>query len=444
MAKIDVYLRSIERFGAAGAVLASGQAVTMRFPTGDRHATQVTQHDQLVAIVREVAPPAAVAQLDKQQPVRFEIESGGIRYGLVVQPKPGAWQVAIEPASAAAAPAAPAASTAPVAVIRVPRAQTAQPQAPDPPRAPTEIPDELPIERGQYGAEALVAARSGSTLLDQLTHAARQARASDVYLATGTAPLMRVGGELQPLGDQRALDQEMLSRELGVVAPADARAAWLGRGLATFAYGDGMGRVRATLVRDHRGPGASLRLLVGEAPALDRLGVPREVAAWLDQRGLVLVAGASGAGKTTALAALVRAIAERRRRVIVFEDAIEIVHASPLVSQRALGEHVPGMAAAVAAALREAPDAIALGATAGAQAALAAIDAAAAGHLVLAAVAVAGAHDAAHALVEQVPPGRRDFARAVVERGLIGTLAPVVTGASRSFEVVVGRVEHAS
>src|SRR5277367_5924261 len=106
MAKIDVYLRSIERFGAAGALLSSGQAVTMRFPTGDRHATQVTQHDQLVAIVREVASPAALDQLDKQRAVRFEVDSGGTRYALAVQPKPGAWQVAIEPA--AAAPAAPA------------------------------------------------------------------------------------------------------------------------------------------------------------------------------------------------------------------------------------------------------------------------------------------------------------------------------------------------
>ena len=55
MARIDVYLRSIERFGAAGAILTSGQAVTLRFPTGDRHATQVTHHDALVALVREIA-----------------------------------------------------------------------------------------------------------------------------------------------------------------------------------------------------------------------------------------------------------------------------------------------------------------------------------------------------------------------------------------------------
>src|SRR5579862_7024302 len=105
MPKIDVYLRSIERFGAAGAVLTSGQSVTLKFPTGDRHATQVTPHDQLVVLVREVATPAALDQIDKNRPAKFDFDSNGTRYSLSVAPKPGAWQVAIEPATAAAAAA---------------------------------------------------------------------------------------------------------------------------------------------------------------------------------------------------------------------------------------------------------------------------------------------------------------------------------------------------
>ncbi|MGN6108889.1 MAG: hypothetical protein ACTHU0_27535, partial [Kofleriaceae bacterium] len=96
MAKLDVYLRSIEKFGASGVVLASGQAVTMRFPTGDRQATQTTPHDQLVALVRESAPPGALDQIDKSRPARFELESNGVRYAVSVAPRPGAWQVSIE------------------------------------------------------------------------------------------------------------------------------------------------------------------------------------------------------------------------------------------------------------------------------------------------------------------------------------------------------------
>src|SRR4029077_20657628 len=103
MGRIDVYLRSIERFGAAGAVLTSGQAVTLRFPTGDRHATQVTPHDQLVIMVREVAPPAALGAIDKSRPAKFDVESQGTHYSINVLPRQGAWQVEIGPVQAAAA-----------------------------------------------------------------------------------------------------------------------------------------------------------------------------------------------------------------------------------------------------------------------------------------------------------------------------------------------------
>src|SRR5512143_1076466 len=108
MAKIDVYLRSIERFGAAGALLASGQSVTLKFPTGDRHATQVTPHDQLVALVREVAPQAALDQIDRARPAKFEIESNNIRYTITVAPRPNRWEVGIEPAGNSQVSAPPA------------------------------------------------------------------------------------------------------------------------------------------------------------------------------------------------------------------------------------------------------------------------------------------------------------------------------------------------
>ncbi|MCE7890644.1 MAG: hypothetical protein DYH12_13280, partial [Sorangiineae bacterium PRO1] len=77
MAKIDSYLRSIERFGATGATLVSGKSVTLHFPTGDRHATQVTSHELLVAMVREVAPSNARAALETGRTVRFALDSGG-------------------------------------------------------------------------------------------------------------------------------------------------------------------------------------------------------------------------------------------------------------------------------------------------------------------------------------------------------------------------------
>jgi twitching motility protein PilT len=413
MSKLDVYLRSIEKFGASGAVLTSGQPVMLKFPTGDRHATQVTPHDQLVALVREVAPPAALDQIDAQRPARFEVDSQGIRYSLTVQPRPGAWQVSIDPAAAAPAPAA-----AP------PRAAA----APDPG-------GDMLIERGQYdGGAASVTTASGSTFLDQLTTQARGSRATDIFLATGSPPILRAGGQLVAASD-RATDADLLSRELGIVAPAEARAAWTERGAATFAYGDGAGRVRATLGRDERGPRASLRLLHGEGPPLERLGLGA-AAEWLEDRGLIVVAGPSGAGKTTTLAALVRALGDRRKMVVTLEDPIEILHAAPSISQRAVGNHVASFRTGVGFAMREGADAIVIGSVTSKDGAAAVIDALAGGHLVLTTLAAPTAGVAIEHMLERLPEGQRDTARALCTDHLLGTVTPVVAAnGARTFEV---------
>lgn len=422
MSKLDVYLRSIERFGASGAVLSSGQQVTMRFPTGDRHATQVTPHDQLVIMVREIAPPSALDAIDKQRPARFDIESAGTRYAISVSPRPGAWQVEIAPGQAVAMPAAAPAPQAPA------------PRAPG--RAPSAPVDagEMAIERGQYDMPADAAAAppttSGSGFLDQLTQHARSVRATDIYLSAGSPPLVRTGADVAPIADRGAIDAEQLSREVGIVAPPAARAAWLDGAPATFAYGDGGGRVRVTVARDRRGPSASLRLLHGEPPALERLSLGAEVTRWLGERGLVLIAGASNVGKTTLLAALVRALGERKKHVVSIEDPIEIVQSSASISQREVGEHVPSFAAGVQAAMREGADAIVLGAVTTAESALALADAVAGGHLVL--TTVTGEGKLALSRVLASAPAAEKLCLGT----LLGTITPAVArSGGRTYEV---------
>lgn len=422
MSKLDVYLRSIERFGASGAILNSGQAVTLRFPTGDRNATQVTPHDQLVILVREVAPPAALDQIDKQRPSRFEVDSEGKRYALSVTPKPGAWSVLIELAAApAAAPPPPTAAARPAPARSAPGGGDGV---------------EMAIERGQYdaGTAPAVVTSSGSAFLDQLTTTARGSRASDIYLQAGTPPLVRASGELSAAGP--ALDGDQLSREVGIVAPPEARAAWQDHRIATFAYGDGAGRVRVTLTRDHRGPGAALRLLHGEAPGLDRLGLA-EVASWLDGRGLIVVAGPSGSGKTTTLAALIRTLGEQRKTVVVLEDPTELIHTGPTISQRAIGEHVHSFSEGVDSAMREGADAIVVGAVTSTDAASAVIDAVAGGHLVLTTLVAPVVGIAIHRMLDRLPGDQRELARNLLADALIGTIAPIVgRQGARTFEVV--------
>src|SRR5205823_14747961 len=103
---------------------------------------------------------------------------------------------------------------------------------------------------------------------------------------------------------------------------------------------------------------------------------------------------------------------------------IEIVQSAATASQRAIGVHVPSLAAGVAAAMREGPDAIVVGTVGSAEAAGAVVEAVAGGHLVLAALAAGSAHDAADTLVDLLPYDRRELARGVLERALVGTIAP--------------------
>lgn len=293
------------------------------------------------------------------------------------------------------------------------------------------------IERGQYDSNDLAAPMtSGSALLDQLMAKARAARATDVYLSAGSPVVMRIGGELVAATDRAAIEDDVLSREVGVVAPQEARASWSATGAASFTFGDGAGRVRVTLTRDHRGPGAALRLLPAEPPALERLGLGGEAAGWLSERGLIVVVGPSGAGKTTTLGSLVRGLGERKRSVIMIEDPIELVHVSPWISQRAIGTHVPGFAAGVASAMREGADAIVVGAVTSSEGALAVIEAVAGGHLVITTLVAPVARLASELLIDRLAADKRDLARALCAEALLGTIALMVSrDGRRSFEV---------
>lgn len=417
MAKLDAYLRSIEKLGAAAAVLTSGQAVTLKFPTGDRNATQVTPHDMLVGMVRELAPQAALDMIDQNRPAKFDIESEGRRYSLGVAPRHGIWQVTIEPAAAA-----------PAVTMR----DHARPQTPAP--APVAEVGELSIERGQYAeAPTTAPAASGSATLDQLTRAARSARATDIYLAAGAVPMHRVAGEIVQ-GGANAMDADSISREIGIVATAQARGAWSEVGVGTFTYSDGNGRLRVTLGRDLRGPTAALRLLPADAPLLERLNITKAVE-WLSGRGLVLVVGAAGAGKTVALASMVRELGERQKRVVMIEQPIEIHQAAPSVSQRAVGEHVPSIKAGVEAALAESADAIAIGAVASADAAAAVIDAVLGGALVLATVTAPNPNVGIDRIVGLIEASGRDLGRSVLGDAMLGSVrVGVGRGGARSYE----------
>ncbi|HTJ41934.1 MAG TPA: ATPase, T2SS/T4P/T4SS family [Kofleriaceae bacterium] len=360
MAKIDAYLRSLEKFGARGLVLSSNQSVTLRFPGGDRHATQVTPHDQLVALVREVAPPDALAAVDASRPARFEVTSNGARYTVSVAPRADRWTVQIDPAPAAQPPA----------------------------EAPAPADDEMLIERTAHDQ-----ASRGGSWLDQLIGAARTAGASDLHLVPGTRPMARAGAELVPVGDAAAVDNEQLERELETAMPGILE----DHERVHVHVAAGVARCRVHVYRDRHGIGAALRLHPLDPPDPRRLGLPDAALALASRRrGLVLVASPAGAGRTTTIAAMIEHNASRGVRVVSIERALEIVHGHRrgLVSQRVIGEHAPSIAQALAAIADEDAAVIAVHDLPDPASIQAAIDLAQAGRLVIAGVAAATTSDA--------------------------------------------------
>lgn len=440
MAKIDSYLRSIERFGATGATLLSGKSVTLHFPTGDRHATQVTSHELLVAIVREVAPAHAQAALETGRTVRFALDSGGARYGLLVTPHGAEWQLVIEapPAEPAAAPPRPASPSEP------PR--PAPPVAVAEPERVGELASALAIERTPYDEGTSDAARV-QALLGRLISWARAQRASELRLSAGAPAMARIDRAWVSAGEQ-PLDGDVLARELGVLAPAGARASWLERGEGWFVIADDTGRMRVTLGRDLAGPRAAIRFLRAEAPTCEALGVPEVARGLLRGRGLVVVAGGAGSGKSTTLAALVRELGWGLGvPVCSLEEPIELAQrTSALISQREIGLHVESFAAGLRNAMRDGTHAIALG-RCDEQACVAAVGRALdAGHLVLVEVTAVSSAMALASLLGCAPSSSR--ARGALAEHLRGVLFQTLCtrrdrGQVAAYEVVPGGAELA-
>jgi twitching motility protein PilT len=262
------------------------------------------------------------------------------------------------------------------------------------------------------------------TELEGLLAQARAHAASDLHLAPGAVPRLRVDGELIALAGPALGADEVRA----LCAPVLAEAERLSPGAGDVAVGfetPALGRFRASLFRRAGGLGAVFRVLPATVPALESLGLPAAAVELSERpRGLVLVGGATGSGRSTTLAAMVGAInARQARHVVTIEDPVEHVHAHArgLVSQRQVGVDAPSIGAGVRAAHRQDADVIVAGTLADGEAAEAALAAAEAGHLCLA--------TAGGATIAQMLAGLVELFAAHAQAAARGRLAATLAGA---------------
>ncbi len=277
-------------------------------------------------------------------------------------------------------------------------------------------------ETGQEGPTA------DSSTLERLLRAMATEGASDLHLNGGQRPRWRIDGAMHTIADIPPLGVETVLELLGDELEERNRAEFEATNDTDFALSlPGVARFRVNLFRDLGGVGAVFRLIPTTILSLEQLGMPEVVADFCKlPKGLVLVTGPTGSGKSTTLAAMVDLINRgRQEHVITLEDPVEFVHQSQLslVNQREVGSHTRSFAAAIRAALREDPDIILVGEMRDLETVSLALEAANTGHLVLGTLHTATAISTIERIVGLFPPEEQSRIQTTLADVLRGVVA---------------------
>src|ERR687896_934805 len=265
--------------------------------------------------------------------------------------------------------------------------------------------------------------------LDVLLKGASERGASDVHLKLRQPPVLRVDGALEPLDGWEPLTEMDLSHALqAVVEASPARLGRLEDGELDLAYSaEGLPRFRVNCFRQRGAVSLAFRVIPDVAPTFGELNLPAGVARLAhEERGLILVTGASGVGKTTTLAAMIDEINRtRRQHIVTVEDPIEFIHhdLNCIVNQREIGIDTVSFHTALRSVLRQDPDVILIGELRDVETAETALQAAETGHLVLSTMHTIDAGETIGRLIEFFPGAKQAQVRSIIAGVLRGVIS---------------------
>ncbi len=252
---------------------------------------------------------------------------------------------------------------------------------------------------------------------------------SDLHLKVGSPPMARLDGSLAPIADGEVTDTE-LEEALELVAgrtPAKLELFRESGDLDTAYTADGVGRFRVNGFRQRGSISFAFRHVPDDVPTFEKLGLPRGVELLADEhRGLVLVTGATGSGKSTTLAAMIDKINRtRKQHIVTIEDPIEIMHKDrgSIVNQREVGLDTESFKQALRRVLRQDPDVILIGELRDEETAQTALQAAESGHFVLSTMHTVDAAETVGRLIEFFPPAKQLMLRQIVAGVLRGVVS---------------------
>ena len=265
--------------------------------------------------------------------------------------------------------------------------------------------------------------------IDRLFHAMVQAGASDLHLCVGSPPIIRKDGRMQALDPAAGvLGTQDLVQLLAPIMPEMNRKEFSERHDTDFAYEiPELARFRANAFVDRRGPGAVFRVIPAKILTAEQLGLaPAILQLCRLQKGLVLVTGPTGSGKSTTLCAMIDYINKQREdHLIAIEDPIEFVHQNHkcLINQREIRTHTDSFKDALRAALREDPDIVLVGEMRDLETVAIAIETAETGHLVFGTLHTTTAASTVDRIIDQFPTDRQSQIRVMLSESLRGVIA---------------------
>ncbi len=331
-------------------------------------------------------------------------------------------------------------SSRPAPPPRPPSVEEAEPAAPALPTVPP-----LPREHQVYG----VGLSSGSTReIDELLLKMLEVGASDLHVTSGSPPMLRVDGSMRTVPGAKAMVPEVVQRVLWPIVPPRNRQEFGETHDTDFAYElEGQARFRANLFVDLRGIGGVFRVIPSKILSVDDLQLPHELLSLCAlPKGLVLVTGPTGSGKSTTLAALIDHINQTRHdHIITIEDPVEFVHPNKkcLINQRQVGEHTRSFKTALRAALREDPDIVLLGEMRDLETIAIAMETAETGHLVFGTLHTSSAPATIDRIIDQFPSNEQNQIRQMLSGSLKGVISQVLCkkiggGRAAALEVMFG------
>ncbi len=438
-ARLDPFVDVLLREHGDQLYLLPDEPVTMVKGGKPRKVSRQPLTDQhIYALLVEVAPSECANHIDRMTETEFEYaaDRGLVRVRIV--PELGRLTAVVAPldheaGSPAPAAAPPAAPPAPSAIAAAP---LVEPEAPPPRRPSGATPSPAPAAAAPSRETALPAEfaapqyQAAERMLVDLLKALVKSGSSDLHLRVGEPPLFRTHGVMQRQ-TQPALTADQLQLCLLSIMPERNRGEWKETGDSDFAYEiAGLARFRVNAGRDRKGPIAIFRVIPAQIIAAEELGLSKELQqlCYLN-KGLVLVTGPTGSGKSTTLCAMIDLINRTRTdHVITIEDPIEFVHENKkcVITQRQVGLHTGSFKSALRAALREDPDIVLVGEMRDLETIAIAIETAETGHLVFGTLHTTTAASTVDRIIDQFPADRQSQIRVMLSESLKGVVAQIL------------------